>query len=142
KSGITGGFAPPTPNHIFTVTRPENKESLNITAAVRPKGTPGLQSAVPKSLGLSDVVGDSKAEALVEELHDILKNLPTEQPPGSEDIYGFDTSIAWGSEDLMWCNGSPQGCGGGQSEVQVTEEQKASFRRAVDIVNELVNKAQ
>ncbi|KAG6835244.1 hypothetical protein H0H93_003580, partial [Arthromyces matolae] len=65
--------------------------------------------------------------------------LPTEFPPGSEDIYGLDTSIAWGSEDLEWVNGGPQGCGGGPSEVQATDEQKAKFKRAVDIVQELTS---
>jgi len=46
-----------------------------------------------------------------------------------------------GSEDLQWCNGGPQGCGGGQSETQPTGEQKAQFKRAVEIVNKLVEKA-
>lgn len=98
-----------------------------------------LQSAVPKALSFTDTDADS--QKLVDELHDILKTLPTEQPPGSEDIYGLDTSIAWGSDDLMWMNGGPQGCGGGTSSVQASNEEKAKFRRAVDIVNELVSKA-
>lgn len=98
-----------------------------------------LQSAAPKALSFTDTDADS--QKLVDELHDILKTLPTEQPPGSEDIYGLDTSIAWGSDDLMWMNGGPQGCGGGTSSVQASNEEKAKFRRAVDIVNELVSKA-
>lgn len=36
----------------------------------------------------------NKVANLVEELEDILKYLPTEDPSGSEDIYGFDTSIS------------------------------------------------
>jgi hypothetical protein len=35
-----------------------------------------------------------------------------------------------------------QGCGGGSSEVQASDEDKAKFKRAVEIVNELVDKAQ
>lgn len=54
----------------------------------------------------------------------------------------MDTSIAWGSDDLMWMNGGPAGCGGGVSDVQPTEEDKNKFKRAVAIVNELVAKAQ
>jgi len=77
-------------------------------------------------------------ESLVNELHGILKELPTESPPGSEDIYGLDTSIAWGSDDLQWMNGAPDGCGGGTSSIQPTEEQKTKFRRAVEIVTTLV----
>ncbi|KAK7030895.1 hypothetical protein VNI00_014005 [Paramarasmius palmivorus] len=136
QKGIVGGFAPPTPDHIYTVTRPKDHDSLNITAAVRPEGTPSLQDAVPKSLKHDDHAH------LVEELHGILKSIPTENPPGSEDIYGLNTSIAWGSEDLTWINGGPQGCTGGHSQVQPTEEDKKKFQRAVEIVNELVNKAQ
>jgi hypothetical protein len=65
-----------------------------------------------------------------------------EDPKGSEDIYGMDTSIAWGSDDLEWYNGGPQGCGGGNSTVKATAKDKAKFKRAVEIVNELVNKAE
>jgi len=77
----------------------------------------------------------------MEELYNILKTLPVERPVGSEDIYGLDTSIAWGSEDLMWINGGPQGCGGGVSEVQPTDEEKAKFKRAVELAQSLVDKA-
>lgn len=66
-----------------------------------------------------------------------MQDLPTEQPPGSEDIYGLDTGLAFGSDELEWSNGGPQGCGGGTSFVQVTAEQKERFKRAVEIVNHL-----
>jgi hypothetical protein len=135
--GITGGFAPPTPNAVYTVTQPLNETKLAITAAVRPSGTPSLQDAGPKSLNQDD-----STTALVDELHEILKSIPMEDPKGSEDIYGMDTSIAWGSDDLEWYNGGPQGCGGGNSTVKATAEDKAKFKRAVEIVNELVNKAE
>lgn len=77
----------------------------------------------------------------MDELHSILKGIPTEQPPGSEDIYGLDTSIAWQSDDMEWYNGGPQGCGGGESFVKATDEDKKQFKRAVEIVNELVQRA-
>ncbi|KJA25340.1 hypothetical protein HYPSUDRAFT_85467 [Hypholoma sublateritium FD-334 SS-4] len=133
QHGITGGFAPPTPNAIYTITQPLKSDTLVVTSAIRADGTPSLQDFAPKHISNKN----DKVSNLVEELHSILKELPTEQPPGSQDIYGLDTSIAWGSDDLEWMNGSPQGCGGGISEVQATEEQKAKFRRAVDIVTEL-----
>jgi hypothetical protein len=137
--GITGGFAPPTPTAIHTITLAQDKPStLQVTSARRQDGTAGLSEAVPKSLSV-----DHSSSELVEELESILKNLPTEQPPGSEDIYGFDTQIFWGSENLQWWNGGPEGCGGGpgSSTVQVNDEQKAQFKRAVEIVNELTSKA-
>ena len=76
----------------------------------------------------------------MDELYGILKELPVELPPGSEDIYGLNTSIMWADDTLQWQNGGPQGCGGGSSEVQATEEQKEKFKRAVAIVDELVAK--
>jgi hypothetical protein len=135
NAGITGGFAPPTPSAVYTVTQAANQPSLAISAAVRKHGTPSLSEAMPKSLS------PDTGAALVDELHAILKDLPIEDPPGSEDIYGLDTSIFWGSDDLEWANGGPQGCGGGKSTVQASEEQKAKFKRAVEIVNELVKEA-
>ena len=83
-----------------------------------------------------------ESAALVDELHSILKSIPTESPPGSEDIYGMNTSIAWGSEDLMWMNGGPSGCVAGTSEVQATHEDKVKFMRAVEIINILLQMGQ
>jgi len=136
QSGITGGFAPPTPNAIHTITQPLNVNTLTISSATRSVGTLNLQDAAPKFISSED----EHTASLVDELHGILKVLPVEDPPGSQDIYGLDTSIAWGSEDLMWMNGGPQGCGGGTSRVQATEEDKIRFKRAVEIVNKLVQK--
>ena len=133
RAGIAGGFAPPRPSEIVTITGLPSQNLLNITSAVRPKGTPTLQDAVPKSISAQD----AHTAALVSELRDILQSIPTEFPPGSEDIYGLDTSIAFGSDDFMWQNGGPQGCGGGESSVKPTDEQKAKFKRAVEIVKEL-----
>ncbi|OCH87585.1 hypothetical protein OBBRIDRAFT_796071 [Obba rivulosa] len=136
QRGITGGFAPPTPEAIYTITAAASQPALQITAAERSHGTPNLQDALPKTLS-----ADSHTSALIDELHGILKTIPTEYPPGSEDIYGMDTSIAFGSADLMWMNGGPSGCGGGTSETQATDDDKKKFKRAVEIVNELLAKA-
>ncbi|OSC99756.1 hypothetical protein PYCCODRAFT_1372360 [Trametes coccinea BRFM310] len=136
QRGITGGFAPPTPEAIVTITGIPSQNLLNITSAHRPKGTPSLQDAVPKSISATD----AHTTALVNELKGILKSIPTESPPGSEDIYGLDTSIAFGCDEFMWQNGGPQGCGTGQSSVQATDEDKAKFKRAVQIVEELLAK--
>ncbi|KAF8055160.1 hypothetical protein FPV67DRAFT_1680717 [Lyophyllum atratum] len=136
QKGIVGGFAPPTPDATVTVTKASNNSNLLIHAATRPAGERTLTDLAPKHLPVTH----EDTDALLDELHRILKDLPTEQPPGSEDIYGLDTSIAWGSEDLEWCNGGPQGCGGGESFVKATEEHKAKFKRAVEIVHELAKK--
>ena len=134
--GIRGGFAPPTPNAVHTITQPAGSPEISIASATRPDGTPSLLNASAKKINAKD----EHTASLVEELHGILKTIPVESPPGSEDIYGLDTSIAWGSFDLQWMNGGPSGCGSGISDVQPTEEEKAKFKRAVDIVYELVKK--
>jgi len=140
QKGITGGFAPPTPKEIHVLTLSNDRPNLlAVDSQVRADGTPSLQSVnvQPKTVSLSE---DENNKSLVDELHGILKTLPTERPTGSQDIYGLDTSIMWGSQDLEWCNGGPSGCAHGVSEVQPTEEEKAKFKRAVDIIKELATK--
>jgi hypothetical protein len=123
---------------VHQLSLASGQTSLQVLSSIREPGTPALSDAAPKSISASD----SSTTKLVDELESILKGLPTESPPGSEDIYGLDTSIMFGSNNLEWCNGGPQGCGGGFSEVKATDAQKADFKRAVEIVTELVEKAQ
>ncbi|KIK03737.1 hypothetical protein K443DRAFT_94570 [Laccaria amethystina LaAM-08-1] len=136
QKGMSGGFAPPNPSAIVTMTKPSNVSFLNIAAATREPDAPSLQDLAPKSIDTSK----QHTTELINELHDILHSIPTESPPASEDIYGLDTSIAWGSDDLQWMNLGPQGCVRGESSVQPTPEQKIKFKRAVDIVHELLGK--
>jgi len=127
--GITGGFAPPTPSLIITIDASNN--NLSISIAKREDGYPDLAPPTLNTVAFAD------HEAVIDELHSILKELPAEQPPGSEDIYKLDTSIAWQSDDLEWWNGGPQGCGGGESFVNADEEQRKNFKRAVEIIEEI-----
>lgn len=148
QHGIQGGFAPPTPDAVHTIdyagdisaasAAGDNHPIISVTSAVRQHGTPLLPDAVPKNLV---VPAKSAEEKAIHELRDIIKDLPSEYPPGSEDIYGLSTSIAWGSDDLMWYNGGPAGCGSGQSSVKANDEHKEKFKRAVAIITELVKKA-
>jgi hypothetical protein len=137
-AGITGGFAPPTPSAVHALSRASGQTLLSITSETRKDGEPSLSAAAPKSLDASD----AHTAKLVDELEGILRTIPTESPPGSEDIYGLDTSIMWGSDGLEWMNGGPAGCGGGKSEVQATPEDKKKFERAVQIVQTLVESSQ
>ena len=127
--GITGGFAPPDPAAV---------NSVAITYAA---GTNNLQITSSSSSDLAPVKveKDGSVDVLVEELQSILKSIPTEDPPGSQDIYGLNTSIMWGSDEFVWRNAGPQGCGG-YSSVQATEEQKTKFKRALEIANALAAK--
>ncbi|KAK2460733.1 hypothetical protein APHAL10511_007203 [Amanita phalloides] len=147
QHGIKGGFAPPTPNAIHTIDLDTNDLSalsaeqhhvLRVNSHIRQDGTADIQGGHPKTLTIPHGSDDENA---IHELHALLKDLPTEFPPGAEDIYGLDTSIAWGSENLRWQNGGPEGCGSGQSAVKADDDHKVKFKRAVEIVNGLVNKA-
>lgn len=108
-----------------------SNNDLAISLARRAPDTPDLTPEAP------NVVATADHEALIDELHSILKELPMEEPSGSEDIYGLDTSIAWQSDDLEWQNGGPEGCGGGESFVKANEEQRKNFKRAVEIIEEI-----
>jgi hypothetical protein len=129
SSGIVGGFAPPEPTAFKSVTYTAAKNELQISS-----------SSLPSSdLSPITVEKDGSADELVKELQSILKTLPTEDPPNSEDIYGLNTSIMWGSDEFQWNNGGAQGCGG-TSRVKATEEQKAKFKKALEIADKLVAK--
>lgn len=127
SSGISGGFAPPEPAAVKSVACAADTNTLQIS------------SSSSSNLAPISVEKDESVNSLVEELQSILKSIPTEDPPASEDIYGLNTSIMWGSDDFMWRNAGPQGCGG-QSSVQATDEQKAKFKRALEIADALVAK--
>jgi hypothetical protein len=126
-SGISGGFAPPQPAGGKSVTYSADTNSLQI------------KSSSSSNLAPVKVEKDSSVDVLVEELQSILKSIPTEDPPGSEDIYGLNTSILWGSDEFLWRNAGAQGCGG-YSSVQATDEHKAKFKRALEIADALVAK--
>jgi len=134
EKGITGGFAPPNRSAVHSLTRSSDAPKvMKVSSAVRDSGTPHLNA-----LGDREILVDDHA-ALVDELQGILAALPVESPPGSEDIYGLDTSIAFGSDELEWHNGGPQGCGGGNSVKKATPEEKEQFKRAVAIIEHLVS---
>ncbi|KAF8526519.1 hypothetical protein BU17DRAFT_40485 [Hysterangium stoloniferum] len=137
QHGITGGFVPPSPSAIHTITRSEDSPAeLVVQSARKADGMGSLSEAMPD---LKRIAVDPH-EALIDELESILKALPVESPRGSEDIYGFDICILYGSKSLQWNNAGPSGCGGGTSETRATEEDKKKFKRAIDIIDELVSK--
>ena len=53
-----------------------------------------------------------------------------------EEIYGLGISTTWGSDDLMWCN---EGWGSNEIQAKASEEQKLHFKRAVEIIEQIVN---
>ena len=123
---MTGGFAPAAPTDAKSVTFIPHTNTLQIKSS-------------PSDSDPTSVKKDDAADALVKELQTILKSIPTEDPRGSQDIYGLGVSILWGSDDFVWQNVGPAGCGG-ISDVQATDEDKAKFKRALEIADTLVAK--
>lgn len=136
--GITGGFAPPIPDAIYTFAYTPSMPAIAVTVALRPDGTPVIASASPKSL-----TADSASTSLVDQLYDLLHEIPARAPSGADDdIYGLDTGIAWNSNDgFEWSNSAPEGCVQSFPPVRAPEDQKSKFKQAVGIVEELVGKA-
>ncbi|KAG8802822.1 hypothetical protein FRC17_006332 [Serendipita sp. 399] len=136
--GITGGIVPPNPTSVQTLTSSlaDGQSSVLFQRTTRKPeerslpDEPTTQATLPSST-------HSKVDDLIEELEGILKELPTEQPPGSKDIYGLDIGLMYGSDNVEWMNGGPAGCGGGWSDTEVTDKQIEQFKRAVAIVEEL-----
>ncbi|KAH6954199.1 hypothetical protein DER45DRAFT_570011 [Fusarium avenaceum] len=131
QRGITGGFAPPTPSAIYTISKGPDSE-VTITSSVREDGQPMLGNPTEKTIPSTQI------NELVNELEAIFQEIPVESPPGSEDIYGLNIGLTWGTNDIEWMNGGPEGCGGGTSYVIPTPEQKQSFERAIEIIEEIV----
>ncbi|KAG6830217.1 hypothetical protein H0H92_001655 [Tricholoma furcatifolium] len=128
----------PDADEVHTIIKPAHSSCLVVNSQTRLSPSFPLTPAPPKRVPISD--DQSRPARLISELRLMLAKLPTEWPQGSEDIYGENTSIAWQSDDFRWWNGGPEGCGGGgKSKVQPTEKDKEKFRRAVDIVYELVD---
>ncbi|KAG6889246.1 hypothetical protein C0995_002458 [Termitomyces sp. Mi166 len=139
QHGITGGFAGPDPDEIHIITKTTDSPSLLVRSLTRLSSSSPLIPSPPKHVPLSGK--HTEAARLLTELRVILAQLPTEKPIGSEDIYDEDTSLAWHSDDFSWFNGGPDGCGpGGKSRVQATEKQREKFKRAIEIVRELVKR--
>ncbi|KAF7364369.1 hypothetical protein MSAN_01097400 [Mycena sanguinolenta] len=133
---------PRLPSAVHTLTQPS---SIAVTLFTREDGTPALSHALPKSFPSTsspDPSLGSDVSSLIDKLHAILKTLPLEDPRSSEEIYSMDTSIIWESRDLEWCNGSPAECTGEKSMVQANAEEKARFKHAVDIIQELFEQAE
>ncbi|KAG8868670.1 hypothetical protein FRB97_002074 [Tulasnella sp. 331] len=135
QHGIQGGIAPPTPNEVHMLSRDgDTPNTLLIQSQVRAPGQPSLTGFAPKKVDFAAQAMEPKFA----KLYAILRDLPTEEPPGSQDIYDMDTQIQWMDDKWQWCNGGPEGCGMGESFVIPTPEQKARFKEAVEIVKALV----
>ncbi|KAI8330457.1 hypothetical protein BC941DRAFT_456746 [Chlamydoabsidia padenii] len=123
REGITGGFVGPTIKQVVEIRGDDAGASIlhaNLKTSSKSDYTTQTGSLAPEQV-----------QTLTRSLKDALAQLPIETPPGSEDIYGLDTSISFMSDDFQWQNGGPEGCGGGISDVQASPEQKQAFQTLV-----------
>ncbi|CAO3646919.1 unnamed protein product [Cunninghamella echinulata] len=127
REGITGGFVGPTVKQAVEIRGDETGASI-----VHSNLKPSTKADYTTQVG---TLSTEQVQTLVTGIQDQLQQLPVEEPLGSEDIYGLDTSIAFFSDDFQWQNGGPEGCGHGSSSKQPSEEQKQQFQ---EIVNSLL----
>lgn len=128
---ITPGIGEAPPPNLSIMFIREGDSDLTIRIAIREDGAAEPEERDPKTVAIAD------HEAAIDELHSILKRLPTEQPSGIQDIYGLDTGIQWMSADLEWYNRGPGDNGDGQSSLMPTEEQREDFKRAIQVIKEI-----
>ncbi|CAJ0636762.1 4765_t:CDS:2 [Entrophospora sp. SA101] len=124
--GIRGGFKPPTVRRRIEINGDENGGVVNDSALVNRE----LKSK-------QGVVTSNQVKEFSNDVRENLSKLPTESDQASEDIYGFDTSITFQSEDFEWRNGCAEGCIQSISEVKPTAEQKAAFKALIEKVKSL-----
>ncbi|KAI8096048.1 hypothetical protein BDF21DRAFT_458288 [Thamnidium elegans] len=131
REGITGGFAGPTVKQVVDIKGDENGADI-MQATLKPNSRSDYHTQVG---GVSSEQLNSFLELLKQEL----QALPTEEPQGSEDIYGQDISLSFFSDDFQWSNGGPEGCTQGESKQQASPEQKEKFKELVSVVKGLGN---
>ncbi|KAI7864684.1 hypothetical protein BDF14DRAFT_1884113 [Spinellus fusiger] len=126
RQGITGGFVGPVTKQVVQVKGDASGASiLHANLKSDSKTDYVTQTGVLSSTVIQEAMLQIKSQ---------LKSLPVEEPVGSQDIYGLDTSIGFFSDDFQWQNGGPEGCGQDESSVQATPAQKEIFKALVALV--------
>ncbi|KAI8070484.1 hypothetical protein BC940DRAFT_271220 [Gongronella butleri] len=123
REGITGGFVGPTLKQMVQIQGDDTGASI-VHANLKPESKKEYTSQAG-SLQADTV------QALLTSIKEGLQSLPIEEPIGSEDIYGLDTSIAFFTDDFQWQNGGPEGCSRGVSTKKATDQQKQAFKGLV-----------
>lgn len=133
-TGIVGGFVPPNPSAVHDLTL-EAKDTPHILLLSQFPSNAAAQGLKPRNIPISE-----DTTSLVKELEGILRKLPKEDVPLA-DIYGRNIGIFWkGPDEFEWVNSAPQGCGTFEGSIEVTEDDKKAFDRAVEITEILVKR--
>ncbi|CAO3668548.1 unnamed protein product [Rhizopus stolonifer] len=126
REGITGGFVGPVIKQAVEING--DPSGVNVMHSTLKPDTRADYNTLSGGASFEEV------SSLFGLLKDQLSRLPTEQPVGSQDIYGQDISITFLTEDFQWSNGGPEGCSQGESSVQATPEQKEIFKELVSLI--------
>ncbi|KAI8974051.1 hypothetical protein BDB01DRAFT_807343 [Pilobolus umbonatus] len=127
RQGITGGFAGPVSTQVVDIEGDQSGATI-MNATLKPKSRNDYHT-------MSGASSFDEVVPLLMNLKEILSTLPTEEPVGSEDIYGQNISISFFTDDFQWSNGGPEGCSAdGKSSVQATEADKAKFKQLVEMI--------
>ncbi|KAL1936088.1 hypothetical protein VTP01DRAFT_222 [Rhizomucor pusillus] len=125
REGIAGGFVGPTVKQVVEIRGDGGSGATILYADLKPDSKNDYFTQ-------TGVVSTEQIATLFSTVKEQLQQLPTEEPVGSQDIYGLDTSIMFYTNDFQWRNGGPEGCTGGESSRQPTPEQKQIFAALVD----------
>ncbi|ORY99572.1 hypothetical protein BCR42DRAFT_385562 [Absidia repens] len=129
REGITGGFVGPTVKQVVEIHGDDEGATI-VHANLKPSSKTDYTTQQGQ-------LSTNEVQTLVNTLVPELGQLPIEEPIGSEDIYGFDTSISFLSGDFKWQNGGPEGCTRNASSVQASPEQKQTFQKLVQTLTRL-----
>ncbi|KAG2196719.1 hypothetical protein INT47_009629 [Mucor saturninus] len=129
RDGITGGFAGPTIKQVVDIQGDNSGASIT-QATLKPQSKTDYHTQ-------TGGVSAEQLSSLLDLLKQELQALPTEDPVGSEDIYGQDISLSFFSDDFQWSNGGPEGCSQGESTTKASDEQKEKFKEIVQMVKGL-----
>ncbi|KAG0744925.1 hypothetical protein G6F57_008902 [Rhizopus arrhizus] len=127
REGITGGFAGPVVKQVVDIKG--DSTGASIMQSTLKANSKTDYHTLAGSASIDDL------SYLLQLLKSQLSSLPTEQPVGSEDIYGQDISISFFTDNFQWSNGGPEGCSqGGKSSVKATSEDKEKFKELVSLL--------
>ncbi|KAJ1564431.1 hypothetical protein HK096_008019 [Nowakowskiella sp. JEL0078] len=132
--GVVGGFAPASPSSQINLIVKKN-DSVNVKNYIRKD----IVADQFRLLETPPTFSSKEISAFATDIVSMFKDLPTEQPPGSSDIYGFNISINIDAPGFRWENRPNDGCVISESSIQPSEEQKKKFFEAAMKLKEIAN---
>jgi len=127
--GIVGGFVPAHVRLQVIIVPQGDKHTIVVKKHADRRAKPTYLAGTLTKEQYADLFAELDKQGLWK--------LPTEQPPGSQDVYRRDTSISARQGAKSWRNGGPAGCVHGQSKVKPTKKQIEQFTAIVVAIKKL-----